>query len=393
MSNRFLFTENYEKYPIIKIKLESEYDNKYINDKERNQLLSLKNKIGNEDLSKWDKAKKISNEYELIHLPSRRMKHESISEYLPLSRSYFKLWEMLHEHNLIEADSNTNLNILCLAEGPGGFIEAIVNYRKRYNKYDNIDAITLKSTTKEIPGWDKSYIFLKQNPNINIHYGNDDTGNLYKVENIEYMETICDKSDLITADGGFDFSNNFNDQEHMSVRIILCEIVTALCCQKIGGSFVCKFFDLYTNDSISLIYLLKCVYTMVIIDKPLTSRPANSEKYIICIGFNGIDTNYLKKLKIVIKSWDISHNNNLNIVNIFDTILDNTFLDRINEVNTMHYNLQKQNIVKTLSLINDDKSLKYLNNLIDLQIRSAMEWCNKYNVKINDKSYFIKDLI
>tara|TARA_Y100000590_G_scaffold39811_2_gene42496 strand:+ start:6426 stop:7601 length:1176 start_codon:yes stop_codon:yes gene_type:complete len=391
MSNRFLFTENYENYPIIKIKLGSEYNCEYINNEERNQLLSLKNKIGNEEISKWDKAKKISNEYELIHLPSRRMKHESISEYSPLSRSYFKLWEMLHEHKLI--NNENSLNILCLAEGPGGFIEAIVNYRKRNNKYDNIDAITLKSTTKEIPGWDKSAIFLKQNPNINIHYGSDNTGDLYKLENIEYMETICDKSDLITADGGFDFSNNFNDQEHMSIRIILCEIVTALCCQKIGGTFVCKLFDLYTNDSISLIYLLKCVYSTVIIDKPLTSRPANSEKYIICLGFKGIDTNYLKKLKIVIKSWEISNNNNLNIVNIFDTILDNDFLNKINNLNTVHYNLQKENIIKTLSLINDDKSLEYLNNLIDLQIRSAVEWCNKYNVKVNEKSYFIKDLI
>ena len=36
---------------------------------------------------------------------------------------------------------------------------------------------------------------------------------------------------------------------------------------------------------IKLIYLLKCLYGEVIIDKPVTSRPANSEKYVICKDF------------------------------------------------------------------------------------------------------------
>ena len=39
---------------------------------------------------------------------------------------------------------------------------------------------------------------------------------------------------------------------------------------------------------------MNCLYKEVIIFKPYTSRPANSEKYIVCKYFNGIDNLYLQ---------------------------------------------------------------------------------------------------
>ena len=93
---------------------------------------------------------------------------------------------------------------------------------------DNINAITLKSMTKEIPGWDKAQTFLRENSNIKINYGADNTGNIYNIDNImHFRDNLPDKADFITADGGFDFSSDFNDQERQSLRIIFCEIVLA----------------------------------------------------------------------------------------------------------------------------------------------------------------------
>ena len=120
-------------------------------------LILYKNKI--DELSfqnDWDKAKKLGNDYELIYLPNKKNKSKSIAYYQPLSRSYFKLWEIIIDFNLLQ--NNKKCNILCLAEGPGGFIEAIINFRKTKFK-DNIIGITLKSTEKDIPGWKKSSIF------------------------------------------------------------------------------------------------------------------------------------------------------------------------------------------------------------------------------------------
>ena len=103
----------------------------------------------------------------------------------------------------------------------------------------------------------------------------------------------------------------------MSYRIIFCEIILALSIQKRGGHFVCKFFDMYTKITLSFLYLLVSLYDEVHITKPLTSSPANSEKYIVCKGFKGADENYLQKLYIIVNSWDYIEENNMNMLNGF----------------------------------------------------------------------------
>lgn len=52
----------------------------------------------------------------------------------------------------------------------------------------------------------------------------------------------------------------------------------------VGGHFVCKLFDLFTPFSVGLIYLMYRAFDKIAIHKPVTSRPANSERYIICKG-------------------------------------------------------------------------------------------------------------
>ncbi|KAJ4444703.1 hypothetical protein ANN_06500 [Periplaneta americana] len=49
-----------------------------------------------------------------------------------------------------------------------------------------------------------------------------------------------------------------------------------------GGHFVCKLFDLFTPFSVGLVYLMYKSFRKISIHKPNTSRPANSERYIIC---------------------------------------------------------------------------------------------------------------
>ena len=79
-----------------------------------------------------------------------------------------------------------------------------------------------------------------------------------------------------------------------TTRLIFCEICFTLMLQKEGGSFVLKVFDLYSSCSLQLLYLLNYLYDEVIIVKPLSSRPANSEKYIVCLRFKMVHN--LKKI-------------------------------------------------------------------------------------------------
>lgn len=46
--------------------------------------------------------------------------------------------------------------------------------------------------------------------------------------------------------------------------------------------FVCKLFDVLTPFTVGLIYLMYLSFDLIAIHKPNTSRPANSERYLIC---------------------------------------------------------------------------------------------------------------
>lgn len=379
--------------PKIHIKFGTKLNSFFLNKTEIDNLLINKNKIDHVGCHKiWDKAKKLSNDYELIHLPNKKVKCESIAEYEPLSRSYFKLWEIIYDFNLLPSLLTNKICIAGIAEGPGGFLEAINNYRYKYFSIrDNIYGITLKSTNSDIPGWKKARDFLDRNKNVKVVYGVDNTGNIYNYKNIiSFENSLKEKAFITTADGGFDFSIDFNKQEQLSYRIIFCEIVTALTVQKKGGSFVCKFFDMYTLFTLKLLYLINIFFEDVYITKPLTSRPANSEKYIVAKKFRGIDKEYLNDLHKIINRWDIISNSKLFVNDIFDIKLPPDFLDAIQKYNTYNYQVQIENINKTLDIINSQSDLSSLNTSIEEQSSKAVEWCNKYDIKINYKSTFLK---
>jgi 23S rRNA U2552 (ribose-2'-O)-methylase RlmE/FtsJ len=319
-------------------------------------LTRVKNKIDEKPYNRvWDNYKKHSNDYELVHISLNKTKiNNSVAFYIPLSRSYFKMWEMFHDFDILSTGSE-QITTAHLAEGPGGFVEACVKYREKYSNattHDDVNAITLRSDKKEIPGWKKSNIFLKKYPRINISFGVDGTGNLYNANNILHFvnDVGMHSCELVTADGGFDFSIDFNKQEESAYRLIFCEIVSALLLQKEGGSFVCKFFDTYSKSTVKLLYLLNCCYDKVIITKPITSRPANSERYIVAKGYHQVTRLYLIKLLDVIDNWEIMEFNGP-IVDIFSDNIPPDYVNTIEHYNEEFAKNQMKSIMKTLQLI------------------------------------------
>lgn len=70
--------------------------------------------------------------------------------------------------------------------------------------------------------------------------------------------------------------------EILSKQLYLCQCLTALSIVRVDGHFVTKLFDLFTPFSVGLIYLMYKCFKQVCIVKPNTSRPANSERYLVC---------------------------------------------------------------------------------------------------------------
>ena len=93
----------------------------------------------------------------------------------------------------------------------------------------------------------------------------------------------------------------------MSLQLIFSEIVSCLISQKIGGSFIIKIFDSVTRPTCQLIIKLCQYYEKVYLVKPRTSRYSNSEKYIVCINFKGIDDQDKLNLENIVNQWNESY--------------------------------------------------------------------------------------
>lgn len=367
--------------PNIAIKTNSFNNYNIINLDNYNKLMENKNKIDKYyNIKQWDKIKKIINPFELIYITNKKNRDLSISTYEPLSRSYYKMLEMSKEflNNIIL--SQNPLTTCHLAEGPGGFMEALINLRK--NKNDVLYGMTLINNKKEIPGWKKINNLLNKNKNIKLVNGIDNTGNLYNVDNHIFLETtIPNKCDLITGDGGFDFSIDYNLQEFLAHKLIFSQVICALSIQKINGSFICKFFDINSLISIQIIYILSIYYKHVYIFKPVTSRPANSEKYIICKEFKGISQYTLKQIRNVLKIWNYFNKKNIIINSILEN-MDERFIKYIIKINNIIINEQINYINKTIYLIENPYTTEEHIKNKNMQIQYATDWCSKYDIKL-----------
>jgi len=320
-----------------------------------NKLLKTKEKI--DKYNNWDKAKKQINNYEYIYTSSNPLKN--ICKIYPIaSRSYFKIMEIMITFDIINLPIK---NIICIAEGPGGFLQYLDSI---YNN-NHLYGVTLLSSDKSIPFWSPLII---NNKNIKLLNGIDNDGNIYKIHNIDSISDSIDKCDLITADGGLDFSLNYNNQELSSYRLLYCEIYAALKMQKENGTFIVKFFDILYYNTIQLLYILYLCYEEIIIFKPDTSRFSNSEKYIICKKYK--PNNDIIKLLY----------NNFNQYNKLNIYVPLSFIEDINKFNTNYINKQIENI--ELIIYNIDNKLD--NIYLEKQIQMAKEWCNKYNLPINN---------
>ena len=316
-------------------------------------LSNIKQQI-HEFNSYWDYYKKITNPYEFIHTQVTEIKL-SICKYKPLSRSFFKMIEIINTFSFL-SEKNT-VKCFHLAEGPGGFIEAF-NY-KRNNKGDKYYGMTLISEDINIPSWKKSSHFINNNRNVIIEYGSTNTGDLFMKENLLYcFNNYAGSMDYITADGGFDFSVDFNKQEELSMKLIIAQIFFAIIMQKEGGNFVLKIFDVFKFKTVEIIFLLANLYDYVYIYKPYTSRVANSEKYIVCKGYKNNNKNITNE---IIKNFDYLLENIDNIYSLFNITLPKLFLKKIEEINAIYGQQQIENINITLNFIREYINIKHNN--------------------------------
>jgi hypothetical protein len=425
----------------------------------KHKLSTIKNNI-NKNSKNWDKVKTLTNDYEFVCINTcklldtnnyykkyynkvlffyynnrNRVKIDSIllqsSKLFTLSRSFYKMIETINTFfpNIKNAPIITSLH---LAEGPGGFIEAL-NYIREGSmpgNYDKYYGITLLDDIVDdnIPSWKKSVQFLKKNSNkVNILTGQDNTGDLTNPENIKHIATRFkyNKCNLVTGDGGLDFSCNINYQEEMASKLIYAQILGAFASLCNGGHFMLKIFDMNNIMTVDMIFLLYSYFGNVYIYKPKTSRLANSEKYLVCMNFRGCTDEVLMEMIDHLTKWNEFDNANTMLINnykkykiankkitfnnyIFKQVnrlvfkyvgvcsgnpnnILTKFYKCINNINANIISHQIRNInftIKYCDLLSNKKLyIKTINNRLITQTINAQKWCYDNGIPYYNKLY------
>ena len=372
-------------------------ENNIINESLFLYLNEMKHMI--KDRHEWSKFKIYTNPYEFIHTSYDNI--NTLTKLIPISRSFFKLVEIQYMCNIISM-KDMGIKTLHLAEGPGGFIEATYYLRSKRNKCDDMYiGVTLQSNDQNVPKWNK----------INQKYGDvkqivfddlsDKTGNLYHVCNfIDFVDKHKHSVDFITADGGFDFSFSYKHQEQSIMRLLITQMMYALMCQKKGGNFVMKLFDVFTQGTIDIIYMLNTFYEEVYLCKPFTSRFANSERYVVCkrFRFKHIDHFYDKFVDIF---KILEDNKDFCLERILNVRVHDIFVRKIENINSIFGQNQIEAINNTLMLIDHSERIETQDYYKRIHLSKCIRWCiahdidyvpvqkiNMFNNKVTvDKSY------
>lgn len=209
------------------------------------------------------------------------------SREIAVNRAFYKLWELLAPYRVRLLDKGCCT--LHLAEAPGSFVQVV----KHMYPEARVVAVSKPPSSyadvvrkgKAIPVFSPEVIKL---PGAAFHYVD-----LLQSSTIRNLAAAMRKSIapmgfvLITGDGGFDEEEKYDEKEVLHYKLILGEVICMLLLQKLGGTCILKVFDTFTVTTIHILYLLCRHYDSYEIIKPSTSRPTNSERYIICHGFRG----------------------------------------------------------------------------------------------------------
>ena len=279
-----------------------------------------------------------------------------------------------------------NMRILNLAESPGGFIQAII-YNRKYHLVgqgsayvDNYVAVSIperasvklwKTLQEKISAAARAgrtefsrveFDEVKGTEDLvdsdkkgfgTVHLAPGEKCDLTKLETIEYIENQLGfgerKADLITADGGMDVSDKPNMQEIAHYKLFFGEMLAALNSQAKGGTFVMKLYDIFTEFTVKLVGFLGMFYAESWLYKPITSRQANSEKYLVCTGFSGIDQEILKTLKKILADWPEEGE----VTSVLGIDLTNDFLNTLKVYNANFLRVEWHNIHDGLERADD----------------------------------------
>ncbi|KAH8277656.1 hypothetical protein KR018_003248, partial [Drosophila ironensis] len=348
---------------------------------QREQLNAVKSKLNDYGTQEWSSH---TNRCGPSGEVTWRLKKETKAEFVTVA--WCKMFECLHRYPLLPGPV---VNSVHLCEAPGAFMAALNHYL--HSSYDeNEIQWRWRSTTlnpyyegnslKEMVADDRFIFHTLEN----WLFHEDLTGNLLSVANIEHLAGKCAESfqgkvDLVTADGSIDCAAQPDCQEEIVVRLFFAEVLAALKILSKGGSLLVKMFTLFEACSVSLLYMLNCVFQQVEIFKPATSKRGNSEVYIVCLKYKK-DSPGLERVLAEIQT-KLAHPNDTMLMPLFaKSQIPEDFLKQHEDACRLFANWQASAIEKSIYAY-ESNDRNYLRQLHRLRSLVSKAYYARYKVK------------
>jgi cap2 methyltransferase len=241
-----------------------------------------------------------------------------------------KMYELLVQMRLLASGGGAlpRARVFCNAELPGAFLVAINHYVRTLCPETNLDWIAssyfppaggpsaaAKGSGKPKPGaarrepaalgdtyglyaGDRERWLMGPRPNALPEGEPDASGDLMDPNVVAALADATHArfggagpsgATLYTGDAGTDVSADYGRQEELTSLLNYGQVLCGLLALAPGGHLVTKQYTFVTPFSRSLIGLVAALFDEAFVTKPLTSRPANSEVYVVGKGFRGID--------------------------------------------------------------------------------------------------------
>lgn len=230
-----------------------------------------------------------------------------------------------------------------LAGAPGGFSQYIMwKIPMAYGYAISLKPENVRTSTGEVRSngafaWNTKDLNMQQ---LNILDGKDGTGDL--IANADWFSDQVSQNEgdgvnLVVADAGIDVTGKEAEQENLTFRLILNEFLVAAQVTKKSGTFVVKVFDTVTMLTAQLLFLMAIVFEEFWIFKPISSRPANSERYVICKKLRPF---YAGKVIELLRSANTAYNDGKVVTSLISTPIPENFINYLKATNQLSVSQQ-----------------------------------------------------
>lgn len=329
----------------------------------------------------WLKFTNIIDTYKSLRSKITDMYHAVI-----VTNAWLKYWELYSQYPLVPHVINRQFTVFFNAELPGAALVAFNQFMKAMRPNIEFDwyASSLLPDDNNSAALGDNYGLYEKNKSKWL-MSDTNNGDATLMENIlDWEKKIGPNSpiggvDFYSHDAGIDVTDNFNEQEISNAKLHLGCAIAGFITLRIGGTFIAKQYTFFETITWNLILIYARLFDKFYICKPLTSRPYNSEIYLIGLGFKGFDENIKSCLVSRLKNFNTMPLINVDAVKV---LLSDQFSD-ICRFSRCVFNVQAAMIDENIKLFE-----KYKDNLSELtrglsetKYQKISAWLKLYPVK------------